>query len=175
MSRRPRRDSQSYGGRRDSDTFGHRLSGFVAYTISRSERSTDDGAGWRLLDFDQTHVATAALGYTRARWRVAARARYATGMPRTPVIGSYPDLQSGLSEPIFGAQNSTRLPAFFALDLRLERSVALGRAILTGYLELENVTDRANAEELAYNHDYSATQLIRGLPTLALAGLRLEL
>src|SRR5207302_10847017 len=39
-----------------------RVFGFVSYTLSRSERN-DHGDGWRLFDYDQTHILTAAGGY----------------------------------------------------------------------------------------------------------------
>ena len=43
-----------------------RAFGFLAYTLSRSERN-DHGAGWRPFDFDQTHILTATGGYKLGR------------------------------------------------------------------------------------------------------------
>jgi hypothetical protein len=40
------------------------------------------------------------------------------------------------------------------------------------YLDVQNVTYRRNAEELAYSADYSQRGAITGLPTLAVLGAR---
>jgi hypothetical protein len=150
------------------------FSGWLAYTVSRTERQDADGAPYRLADFDQTHVLAAVLGYQAGAWAVGSRLRYATGAPRSPVVGAYYDGRSDQYAPLFGAVNSTRLPSFLQLDLRAERSFLLARTSLDLYAELLNVTDRRNAEEVVYNFDYSAHQTITGLPFLAFAGVRLR-
>ena len=70
--------------------------------------------------------------------------------------------------------NSARLPAFFQLDARAERTFAFGRAPLDAVPELLNLTARRNAEELAYSFDYSRSQVITGPPFLAVAGVRMR-
>jgi hypothetical protein len=148
---------------------------FVAYTLSRSERRGPDDAGWRLLDFDQTHVLTAALGYRGARWYGGARLRYATGMPRTPVVGAFFDSAAGQSRPVLGNLDSSRLPAFAELDVRVERKWQRRWGSIAVSAEIVNVTDRANAEAIVYSGDYSRHAYVTGLPLLVLAGLRLEI
>ena len=128
----------------------------------------------RLADFDQTHVLAAVAGYRRGAWSVGSRGRWATGAPRTPVVGSIYDARADRHAPLFGAVNSARLAPFFQLDLRAERAFTFRRASLDLYLELLNVTARRNAEELAYSFDYSAREAITGLPFLAVAGARLR-
>jgi len=39
---------------------------------------------------------------------------------------------------------------------------------------VQNVTNRANPEELVYNYDFTKRAYITGLPTLAVLGLRLQ-
>jgi hypothetical protein len=146
---------------------------WLAYTLSRSERWTDGGAA-RLLDFDQTQVVTAVASHQAGRWVLSARARYATGMPRTPVAGSFFDSRDGVYQPIFGAQNSTRLPPFFEVDARVDRSVTLGPVKLTLYLDVQNVTGRRNPEEIVYTQDFSSSGYLTGPPLLALFGVRIE-
>ena len=106
-------------------------------------------------------------------WEGGARFRYTTGVPRTPVIGSF---LAGNDEydPIFGAHNSIRLPAFYQLDARLERAWVLRRAKLNVFLDVQNVTNRKNPEEIIYNAQYTVKGYITGLPTLAVLGARLE-
>lgn len=154
----------------------HGLFGWIAYTISRSERQDAPGARWRLFDDDQPHVLTVVASQELGAWTVGARFRYATGLPRTPVTGAFYDAKDDLYQPIFGVQNSTRLPDFWQLDLRVDRSFLLGdTARLLLYLEGLNVTNRSNGEEYVYNVDYTRRGTVTGLPVVAVLGARVEL
>jgi outer membrane receptor protein involved in Fe transport len=150
--------------------------GWVTYSISRSERKDHPDQDWRLFDFDQTHVLGVLASYQLGRgWDVGGRFRYTTGFPRTPVIGGYdniPNLQA--SDPIFGAHNSIRIPAFYQLDVRVERAMVLRRLKLNVFLDVQNVTNRKNPEEIIYNYNYRQRAYITGFPTLALLGARVE-
>jgi TonB family protein len=148
--------------------------GWAAYTISRSERRYVGDNAWRLFDYDQPHVLTIVLSKEQGPWTFGARFRYARGLPRTPVIGSFYDARGDQYQPIFGDQNSIRLPDFFQLDLRIDRSFTLGDTRLIIYLEGQNVTFRQNKEEFIYSDDYSRRGTISGLPTLAVLGARVE-
>jgi hypothetical protein len=154
----------------------HGFFGWVAYTMSRSERQDTPGANWRLFDYDQPHVLTIVASKELAAWTFGARFRYATGLPRTPVIGAFYDAKDDVYQPLFGPQNSVRLPDFWQLDLRIDRSFVLGEsARLLVYLEGLNVTNHANGEEYIYNVDYSQRSTITGLPTIGVVGVRVEL
>jgi hypothetical protein len=146
---------------------------WLSYTLGRSQRAVADGP-MRLLDFDQTHVLTAVASHQRGAWSVSGRARYATGMPRTPVLGSFVDIRDGLRQPIFGAQNSQRLPGFFQLDARVDRTLIAGPVGITLYLDVQNLTGRRNAEEIIYNQDFTASGYLTGPPLLVLFGARIE-
>lgn len=151
-----------------------RLFGWVTYTLSRSERANADGQPYYPYDYDQTHVLSALASYDLGDgFVVGSRFRYATGYPRTPVTGAFFDVQTGLYEPFFGAINSTRIPPFMQLDVRLAKTFAIGKASLDVYLDVQNVTDRANPEEIVYSLDYSQRHYITGLPLLPVAGARL--
>ncbi|MFI5309425.1 MAG: ligand-gated channel protein, partial [Polyangiales bacterium] len=152
----------------------HGLSGQLGYTLSRAERRDVD-APTRLFDFDQTHVLSVLAAYAAAGFIVSSRVRLASGSPRTPVVGAYRDLADDRFEPVFGAHNGIRLPAFFALDLRIER-VFVQRAFSWSIaLDVSNVTNRRNVEDIAYRFDYRAREDIIGLPTLAVLGWSLRL
>jgi hypothetical protein len=154
----------------------HGFFGWVAYTMSRSERMDTPGAGWRRFDYDQPHVLTVVASKELQAWTVGLRFRYATGLPRTPVTGAFYDAKDDLYQPIFGAQNSIRLPDFWQLDLRVDRSFLLGEsARLLVYIEGLNVTNRANGEEYIYNTDYTRRGIITGLPAIAVVGARVDL
>jgi hypothetical protein len=88
-----------------------RLGGFVSYTLSRSTRSV--GSEEFVATFDRTHVVNAALAYDLGRrWRAGTRVTFYTGLPKA----------ADPTDP-----ETTRLPAFFRLDLRLEKRWQLSR------------------------------------------------
>ena len=102
--------------------------------------------------------------------------QFRSSVPRTPVIGAIYDARDDRYQPIFGDQNTTRIPAFWALDLRGQKSFALSeKAKLDIFADIQNVTSHANPEEIAYSQDFSRKGYITGLPTVAVIGARLEL
>jgi TonB family protein len=151
------------------------LFGWLTYSYSRSERQDHPGLAYRLFDQDQTHVLAVLASYDLGRgFEVGSRFRYATGMPRTPVIGHYLNNATGKDEPIFGAHNSIRIPAFYQLDVRAEKVFTMRRSKLSVYLDAQNLTNRENPEEIVYSEDFTSKSYLIGLPILAVAGARLE-
>jgi len=148
--------------------------GWVSYTLSHAERRYGDEEA-RLFDFDQPHVLAVVASQEVGRWTFGARFRAASGLPRTEVVGSTYDAKNDRYDPLFGPQNGLRIPAFWQLDAKIERSFALGAGLqLAAFLDVQNVTARQNAEEIVYSNDYRRRDTIRGLPTLAVVGVRLE-
>jgi hypothetical protein len=168
-----------------------RFFGWVSYSILRSERKDAPDQDWRLFDYDQTHVFTALGSYDLgAGFEVGLRFRYATGYPRTPVVGTVGPQSNGVSpisgqgafpynltniyEPIFGPHNSTRIPPFAALDARASKKFKMGgRSVLEVYLDVQNVTNHANPEEIVYNTNYRQRGYITGFPILPVLGARM--
>jgi hypothetical protein len=150
------------------------LSGFLSYTVGRSERRDHPSSPTRLFDFDQTHVLALVANWAWRGLGLGARLRWSSGYPRTPVVGAYFDARDDLYQPLFGAQNSTRLPDFVQLDLRVDYTFRFRRAQLALYLDVENLTDRKNAEEVVYREDFSQKSYVTGLPTTAVLGARVS-
>ncbi|HEY3666715.1 MAG TPA: TonB family protein [Polyangiaceae bacterium] len=149
--------------------------GWVAYTILRSERKDTPASAYRLFDFDQTHVLTALASYELGSgFDVGVRGRYATGYPRTPVVRSYFDTRTASYQPLLGAKSSIRIPDFVELDLRVSKRFKLEQSQLELYLDVQNLTNRDNPEEIAYNADYSQRRYIEGLPLLPVLGAKWE-
>jgi hypothetical protein len=149
--------------------------GWVAYTLLRSERQDRNDGSWRLFDFDQTHVRTALAAYDLgAGFDVGARVRFASGYPRTPVVGAFYDARRDGYSPVLGAHNGTRVPDFVQLDLRAAKRFDIGKTRLEVYADVQNVTDRENAEEIVYSANYSQKRYIRGLPILPVFGAKWE-
>ena len=149
------------------------LFGWVAYTLMRAERQDRPDGPSRLFDFDQTHVLTAVLAYALPRgFETSARFRYASGFPRTPVEGAFFDAGRNLYTPLFGTQNSIRLPGFVQLDLRAAKAFEIRGTTLEVFLEVLNVWNQRNAEEFVFSSDYQQRDVIRGFPVLPVFGLQ---
>src|SRR5262249_737335 len=127
------------------------------------------------FDYDQTHVLTALGAFDLGRgFEVGARVRFASGFPRTPILGAYYDARTDSYQPLFGAHNSIRIPAFFAVDLRAAKRFKLDPFEGEIFLDVQNVTNHSNAEEIVYNASYRQRGTITGLPILPVAGARLS-
>ncbi|MBK7533772.1 MAG: TonB-dependent receptor [Myxococcales bacterium] len=155
---------------------GGRMSGFLSYSLSRSERRDASGP-WRLFDSDQTHVLAAAAQWRLGRGFLAgATVRLVSGPLETPVRGSVYDANLDRYQPVYGAVNSERGPLFSQLDLRVEKGwrLAHGRR-LAAYLDLQNATNTKNRETTVWSYDYRTRGAVYGLPLLPSLGLRGEL
>jgi hypothetical protein len=151
------------------------LFGWLSYSFVRSQR-IDGGVGdYRLFDYDQTHVLTVVASYDiGAGFEIGARFRYATGYPRTPVIDAVYDARSDSYQPVFGAHNSIRIPAFYAFDVRATKRFKFGpTSELELYVDVQNVTDHKNPEEIVYNYNFTRKSYITGLPILPVIGAKL--
>lgn len=153
-----------------------RFFGWISYTLSRSERKDSPQEGWRLFDFDQTHILTALAQYKiTSAWEIGLRWRYVTGNPETPYSGAVYDSNTDTYTPIpDGGTNDARLPSFHQLDVRVDRNWVFDLWVLTAYLEIQNAYNRSNPEGYTYNYDYTEKKLLSGLPIIPSFGLRGE-
>lgn len=152
------------------------LFGFLSYTLMRSERQDGPDQPWRLFDFDQTHILTAALVWTIGDgWEAGATFRLVSGNPYTPVVGAINDLSTGVYRPIYGAVNSERNPFFHRLDVRVQKRFEIGDFRLLLYVDVQNVYNATNREGVSYNYDYTQSTDIPGLPIIPSLGIRGEL
>ena len=154
----------------------HGLWGFVAYTLSRSERRDHPDEPWRLFRFDQTHILTAVLTY-ELPWGLVAgvRFRYVTGNPTTQVVGGLRDVSGQYYQALSGEPNAVRLPDFHQLDLRVDKTFLLRRFRFGLFLEVQNLYNRKNAESLIYGGRqlYQEGRVV-GLPIFPNLGLRFD-
>ncbi len=154
----------------------HGLTGWLAYTLSRSERRDHPDDPWRLFRFDQTHILTLVASYDLP-WGLSAslRFRYGSGNPTTQVVGGLRDLHYQSYSAISGEPLAYRLPDFHQLDLRVDKTFTLKRFRLGLYLEVLNVYNRRNAENLVYGgRQLYQEGRITGLPIFPNLGLRAD-
>jgi TonB family protein len=154
-----------------------RFFGWVAYTLSRSERRDADGDAMYKFDYDQTHILTALGSYKLGRgWQLGARFRFISGTPYTPEIGGVMDYDAGTYAPISSnARNSARTGAFHQLDVRIDKTWTFSAWKLSAYLDLQNTYLHQNPEGVSYNYNYSKSASLTGIPFLPIIGLRGEL
>jgi hypothetical protein len=153
------------------------LSGWVAYTLSRSERRNQAGEPWRVYQFDQTHILTLIASYKLPVGGVmfGVRFRYVTGNPTTPYVGGVRDTSSQGYYAVIGEPSSVRLPDFHQLDVRIDKTFTFNRWRLGMYLEVQNLYNRHNAESLIYGGRQLYQQgNVTGLPIFPNLGFRAD-
>jgi len=154
------------------------LFGWIAWTWSRSERIGDPTVppyGWRLFPLDQTHVVTAVLSYRLpGDWILGTRIRAVSGNPYTPADGAVLDADTGRVQCLPGARLSRRLPGFFQADARLDKRFVFEGWMLSAYLDVQNVSNRENAEFRFQNYDCTQDVPIPSIPIFPAIGLRAE-
>jgi hypothetical protein len=133
-----------------------RLHGWIAYTLSKSERALGGVIG--PSDWDQRHIVNLVLGYRIGRYELGARGHFNSGRP---VL-------------VAGAQAETfvRLPAFYQLDLRAERAILFDAFTLHVYVELVNTTLSRELYRLDRQDDGTLTKrsLRIVLPSIGIRG-----
>jgi len=110
-----------------------KLTGWLAYTLSRSEQRTpgrdpvvDNGrsnletginnGNWYKTPFDKTHdIALVASYGLNPKWKLNANFVYQTGQPTNNPVGQFEF--EGLTVPFYGPRNETRLPDYHRLDV----------------------------------------------------------
>jgi len=153
-----------------------RFFGWLAYTLSRSERRNAPGDPLYTFTFDQTHILTVLGSFKLGRgWEAGARFRYVSGSMYTPYLGGIVDFDAGAYEPIPGAPFSRRLPPFHQLDVRIDKQWTFSGFRLSAYLDVQNVYNRGNPEGVSYNYNFQQQGVVSGLPILPILGLRGEL
>lgn len=157
-----------------------RFFGWVAYTLSRSERKDGPNQPWYTFEYDQTHILTALASVTGREgfegWRLGARFRYVTGSPYTANIGGVMDYDAGTYAPIEDpVPYSNRSGAFYQLDLRIDKTWKFQGWQLGAYLDLQNATNHQSPEGVYYNYDFSESKVLKGLPLLPILGIRGEI
>jgi len=148
--------------------------GWIAYTLSRSERRDHPMDDWRLFDQDQTHNLVLVASYKLGRWQLGGRFQYTTGSPFTPVSSATFMSDANEYQPTYGAINSKRNPANHQLDLRVDRFFQFEHWKLAAYLDVANVYLHAAVVDRDYSYDYSEREETTGIPILPSIGVRGE-
>ncbi len=138
------RDGQGYGLefmiRRP---LSQRLHGWLAYTLSRSERLTPQSNSRFPSDWDQRHILNLVLSYR---------------LPRGFTVGGKFHLNTGRPFPLYdmrvqGPSEYVRLPTFYRVDLRADRRFIFDRFALDVYFEFINATFKREVFDVRRGED----------------------
>ena len=148
--------------------------GWIAYSLSRSERRDTADSQMRLSDFDQTHNASAVVSRNWRSWKFSGRMSLLSGTPFTDVTGASFDASADRYIPSFGRVNGARLDLNHQLDLRAERTWTFKAWALTAFVDVANVYRNARVVQYNYNRDYTereATTEFVPIPSLGARGV----
>lgn len=144
--------------------------GQAALSYNRTRFTSLDGTTTRGA-FDTPLLGNAVLGWRpNARWEVATRVRGASGLPLTPFVIT--GERAGTLD--FTQYNADRLDAFFAADIRVDRRFVFGQRQLIAFIDLQNITGRANRGAPQWNPRLQAVERSDGVGLLPTIGLNLE-
>lgn len=158
------------------------LTGWIAYTLSRSEQRTpgrdldiDNGRSgietginfgeWYSTPYDKTHDLTVYANYKlNRRWSFNTNFIYQTGQPTNYPVGQFQF--EGLVVPYFGLRNQERLPDYHRLDIAatLRPKPKPGRRLQGEWIfSIYNVYNRMNAASINFrqNQDTGRNEAVR--------------
>ncbi len=151
-----------------------RLTGWVAYTLSRAEQRTPGrtpeetgiaNGEWYRSPYDKLHDLSVTGGYQLdARWTLGANFAFQTGRPVTFPNGQYEF--GGIRIPNYGSRNDSRLPAYHHLDLSatyVPKSKKEKKLQGEWVFSLYNVYGRNNAASINFrmNEDTGVNEAVR--------------
>ena len=150
-----------------------RLSGWIAYTFSKTEQQTPGrtpeetgivNGNWYDTNYDKPHDISLTASYELdKRWQFSANFAYQTGLPTTFPTGQY--RFENLTVPVYAPRNSNRLPDYHRLDVS---ATFTPRPSSTNYKSswnfgIYNVYNRMNSVSLTFrkNQDTGYNEAVR--------------
>lgn len=150
--------------------FSDRWFGQANLAFSSSEQAGLDGI-LRPSSFDYRRVANAVGGYRLTKkWELSVRAAYLSGRPYTPFDNSASRQQNrGIFD--LARVNGDRLPDYFRLDVRADRTFTVRDKPLLVFIGLQNITNRKNVAGFGWDRRLNAIDLNDQLGVFPLIGM----
>ncbi|MFY7923807.1 MAG: TonB-dependent receptor [Gemmatimonas sp.] len=144
--------------------------GQLSASLNRTRFEGLDGTSTRGA-FDTPLLTNGVIGWRpNAKWELALRVRGASGLPYTPFV-----LNGALAGTLdFAQYNAERTSAFFAADVRADRRFLLWNRQLIAFVDLQNVTNRANNSAPQWNPRLRRPDPNTGIGLLPSIGLNFE-
>ncbi len=143
------------------------LTGWIAYTLSKSEQRTPGGAAggpginngdWYNTNFDRTHDVSISGSYRlNDQWSFGSNLIFQTGRPVTFPNGQY--LYEDLSIASYSPRNSDRLPAYHRIDASITfipKKYRDKRFKGEWVLSVYNLYNRRNAAAISFGQNIEA-------------------
>ena len=147
--------------------------GWLAYTLSHSDRQNEEDGDFERTPFDQTHILTLVASVRLGvGWEIGARFRLVSGRPETPVLGGIFDNDIGRYLQIQGETHSVDRQLFHQLDLRVEKTWIFKLWRFSAYLDVQNVYNAENPEATLWDYRFKKSGPLPGLPILPTLGLK---
>lgn len=150
--------------------------GWIAYTLSRSERKTPVDRKWTLFEEDIPHYLQLVGGvHLPFNWDASVRLQYATGKPQTPVVGRTLYENGQRFVPHYGEPFSERTDPFFMLGMRFDHLHVRKRLTWSTFIDLPDLlgTFYGSPEYYVYNYDYTEREAFTMIPVI-MAGIRMQ-
>ena len=140
---------------------------YAAYTYIRSERQLSAQSKELERFYGEIPHTLQLIGGLRfaKNWLFSTRMNYHSGAPYTKVIGTYAD-PTGRIRPIYETPNSSRLPDYFSLNLKIAQQLHFQESRLEWSFEIMNITNHENISGINYDDNYNETGLAKQLPLL---------
>ncbi len=132
------------------------INGWISYGFINTKRLWKDYDNKTSSDFDITHNISLVARYgLTENIQIGLTAKYATGRPFTPAVGSYYRSDINIYEPVYAQTNSSRFSDYKRIDLRLTYlNTFFEKYFFVGYVEGINIFDFNNIFGYSYSPDY---------------------
>ncbi len=134
--------------------------GWLSYSFTRSERRSDEirDGSWYPTNQDHRHKTALALVYGNGPWQLSANWRFGSGTPYTVVfeerVPEFEEEEVSFEEILVsGPANGERLTSLHRLDLSVQRTMLLRRALLEAGVTFFNVYNHRNVWRRNYRGD----------------------
>jgi hypothetical protein len=149
--------------------------GWLSYSYSKSRRKDNPYEPWRNFTFDRENIITAVATYQlSSRWSIGGKWSFMSGRPYTPVIDKIYDASRDMFWPVFGEENSKRLPPTHRLDFRAEYVKPYNTWLMKLYFEAWNLYMNKNIIDITYTDDYAEVRYVYMPPIIAFIGFKAE-
>ncbi len=145
------------------------LFGAYTYIQSRRQLNSDDDDMYRFYGEIPHTLQLLGSWHFAPQWALSVLGKYSSGIPYTPVIGTYESTCNTQSRirPIYGEAYSERLRDYFTFNIKIAQQINLvGDTRLEWSFELMNATNYENRSDILYNDDYTIKGYVTQLPLL---------
>ena len=144
---------------------------YAAYTYIRSKRQLNTENTSLERFYGEIPHTLQLIGGVRLwqNWLFSTRLNYHSGAPYTKVVGTYSNPADPTNRilPIYETPNSSRLPDYFSLNLKMAQQISFsGGSKLEWSFEIMNVTNHDNVSGITYDDNYNEIGYYKQLPLL---------